>query len=223
MMKALKILALAPLGLAIATPASAALIVCDNQGCGNNLSNVLLNNGDTGTTIFGTVGGQKITFTGSKTLLAEASGQAAIVGSNSGPLTGVVTFFLTNGGTFTDFEFNLPGIPGNPPPAESRSVTFNMVNAAGVAYSSFGDYPTYDLSGNGQNWFSGRTTNGDVIKSITMTLNPVNSGVDALAQVRLGGMSAAVPEPATWAMLICGFGMVGMSMRRRQKVSVTFA
>lgn len=70
MMKALKILALAPLGLAIATPASAALIVCDNQGCGNNLSNVLLNNGDTGTTIFGTVGGQKITFTGSKTLLA---------------------------------------------------------------------------------------------------------------------------------------------------------
>ena len=39
-------------------------------------------------------------------------------------------------------------------------------------------------------------------------------------QGRSGGMSfslavADVPEPATWAMLIVGFGMVGATMRRR--------
>lgn len=35
---------------------------------------------------------------------------------------------------------------------------------------------------------------------------------------------AALPEPATWAMMIGGFGMVGGSMRfRRRKTQVTFA
>ena len=31
------------------------------------------------------------------------------------------------------------------------------------------------------------------------------------------GGAAAVPEPATWALMITGFGAVGMSMRRRQR------
>ncbi|WP_207790719.1 PEPxxWA-CTERM sorting domain-containing protein [Thermaurantiacus tibetensis] len=30
-------------------------------------------------------------------------------------------------------------------------------------------------------------------------------------------ITAAVPEPATWAMLITGFGMVGFALRRRQR------
>jgi hypothetical protein len=34
---------------------------------------------------------------------------------------------------------------------------------------------------------------------------------------------AAVPEPATWAMMIAGFGMVGFAMRRSRKISVTYA
>ena len=39
--------------------------------------------------------------------------------------------------------------------------------------------------------------------------------------VTIGG---AVPEPATWAMMIAGFGMVGAGMRRRApKVTVTYA
>lgn len=33
----------------------------------------------------------------------------------------------------------------------------------------------------------------------------------------------AVPEPAAWAMMIGGFGIVGMSMRRRRAVRVTYA
>ena len=40
-----------------------------------------------------------------------------------------------------------------------------------------------------------------------------------IANIRAG----AVPEPATWAMMIAGFGMVGFAMRRSQKVSVSFA
>jgi len=36
-------------------------------------------------------------------------------------------------------------------------------------------------------------------------------------------VSNAVPEPATWAMMIGGFGAAGVMMRRRQKVKVRFA
>lgn len=38
---------------------------------------------------------------------------------------------------------------------------------------------------------------------------------------RVDQIVAGVPEPATWAMLIAGFGMVGASARRRRPTSVT--
>ncbi len=41
-------------------------------------------------------------------------------------------------------------------------------------------------------------------------------------RVAVGGNVAAIPEPATWAMMIGGLALVGFSMRRR-KVTVSFA
>ena len=35
-------------------------------------------------------------------------------------------------------------------------------------------------------------------------------------------VAAAVPEPASWAMMLAGFGIVGGAMRRRQRTSVSF-
>ncbi|TPE59266.1 PEP-CTERM sorting domain-containing protein [Sandaracinobacter neustonicus] len=42
----------------------------------------------------------------------------------------------------------------------------------------------------------------------------VNNSRDATFSVSIA--EAAVPEPATWAMLIIGFGTVGMAARRRR-------
>ena len=43
------------------------------------------------------------------------------------------------------------------------------------------------------------------------------AGVAALQQISAAniGTVAAVPEPATWAMMITGFGLVGFAMRKR--------
>jgi PEP-CTERM motif len=45
-------------------------------------------------------------------------------------------------------------------------------------------------------------------------------------QLVLDGTAPAVPEPATWAMMLLGFGFVGGTLRsakRRQKLTVTYA
>jgi hypothetical protein len=71
------------------------------------------------------------------------------------------------------------------------------------------------------------STSGPQIFSGT-TANPMFSpGVFALTGLRphsggtltISAATAAVPEPATWAMMIAGFGAVGYAMRRRQKVT----
>ena len=39
----------------------------------------------------------------------------------------------------------------------------------------------------------------------------------------LGGEVGAVPEPATWGMMLLGFGAIGSVVRRRRKISVSYA
>ena len=42
-------------------------------------------------------------------------------------------------------------------------------------------------------------------------------------QYRAEFATAAIPEPATWAMMIAGFGLVGGAMRRRKRITVSYA
>lgn len=53
------------------------------------------------------------------------------------------------------------------------------------------------------------------------TLFPNNPGWSHITFFDTG--APAVPEPASWAMLIGGFGAMGAALRRRQKVAVTYA
>lgn len=60
------------------------------------------------------------------------------------------------------------------------------------------------LAQSGNLWAGGETTT-----------NFHSTGGFQLRVNELLGASAAVPEPATWAMMIAGFGLVGAAMRRR--------
>ena len=56
--------------------------------------------------------------------------------------------------------------------------------------------------------------------NIYLNFSGLNIRSDFFAQVDIGG---GVPEPAAWALMIAGFGLVGAAARRRQSVRVTYA
>lgn len=111
----------------------------------------------------------------------------------------------------------------------SGSVTAARVSAlAGITFSL--------LTLNGQaldNHSAGNTQNfslDDLFAAAgTQTLRIAGSGHGSYggsvsyAAFGGGGNPAPVPEPATWAMLLGGFGVLGMAARRRNKVQVTYA
>ena len=49
-----------------------------------------------------------------------------------------------------------------------------------------------------------------------LTINGTTFGDASYSGTLSFGSTAAVPEPATWALMLLGFGAVGFSMRRRQ-------
>lgn len=51
----------------------------------------------------------------------------------------------------------------------------------------------------------------------TLTVVTQNDGGPAGLNVELGGTATAVPEPATWGLMLAGFVMVGAAARRRSR------
>ena len=74
--------------------------------------------------------------------------------------------------------------------------------------------------GNGSNFFGFIGTQGETIKSISLSF--AGGGVDDVRQIRLDQtITTAVPEPTTWAMMILGFAGVGFLAYRRRSDGTT--
>jgi hypothetical protein len=82
---------------------------------------------------------------------------------------------------------------------------------AGVVAGSFGTDAAIIVGNSGRTIHNGFLT--DTVASSKLYENQLN--------FVLG--NTGVPEPAAWAMMLAGFGLVGSAMRRREKVAVTFA
>ncbi|MBB4618343.1 PEPxxWA-CTERM sorting domain-containing protein [Sphingomonas abaci] len=64
---------------------------------------------------------------------------------------------------------------------------------------------------------------GESITGVTFTNDPARDAFE-VANFNYTLAAAAVPEPATWAMMLLGFGMIGAAARyRRRGVAVTYA
>lgn len=94
-------------------------------------------------------------------------------------------------------------------PSVSSTGIFSSTGIAGT--DPFGPHSVFFTAGSaGSLKFTIGTTSADNIGPL---LDDVKLTIDA----------GAVPEPAAWAMMLAGFGLVGAAMRRREKVAVTFA
>ena len=171
----------------------------------DSATGVMVGTGETNTTPAASV-----EFTSTTDLLnLDASGQATI--SAVDEVLNSLTFTLLGGAIFERAEFNLFNGAANP-----LSVTI-MTNT--------GSSETFDIANaNGANRFGVTAGAGEALSSVTFTSAV---GFDSLRQLRIGGVTTpgAIPEPATWLMLLVGFGLLGGVMRsakRKQEVRVRY-
>ena len=158
---------------------------------------------------------------------ADGDGDINLTYAGPGARSSALAFDVTAAGAFTatfDF-FNVFD-----PAAAGGSATFNFdgdfVTFTGGNISGGGVFtPTFGPTGSSIQIDRLGLPTGWHTLSISGTLT---EGPDGNAYARIGGQltltGAEVPEPATWALFILGFGAIGHTMRRRSsKVRVAKA
>ena len=123
-------------------------------------------------------------------------------------------------GEFSSFGGFL-GIPVTPSPS--------FTNRGTVQYGPdiFGSYASFDSltrvnSSNGNNFLGFRALVGDdAYYGFVFTTNGILNGYgfETSANTAITATTAAVPEPATWAMMIGGFAFAGSVLRRRKNAA----
>lgn len=194
-----------------ATPAAATILIFSTPGAVQPSENILFQGVDaTGNLAFGVTNqtGSRVTFTGVEPLATPPQGQARLSAVDGG--LSELSFALDSGIGFREVEFNIFGTQ-----ATATSAMLNFTDQFGTVFSN-----TFALS-NGQNFFSARSIDQQFITNVSFLLN---GNVQDVRQFRIGGVgivpspevSGVVPEPASWAMMVLGFGLVGAGMRNRK-------
>jgi len=194
--------------IAVASTAAQADIVVTGGVNNQGTSNVLLNSATNVSMVTGTVGPGNfvVDFTSTGGLLsANPSGQATVSGGTGNNPLGQLSFDLANNATFTRAVFNIDATING-----SVDLLVSGININGGTFTQ-----SLSVNANGQNFYTVDSILGQLMTSISLT-GAGNTRFTDVAQVRLGGVAPAVPEPSTWAMMILGFAGVGfMAYRRR--------
>jgi hypothetical protein len=165
-------------------------------------------------------------------VVADSSGTNSALGHLNGQHLDVVRYtnlatgftFAANGndikigntGTLTDQVFD----PTNTFVVGTTTEVFSLTGTGDVHLSvnaTDGTF-TFDLGtiGNGQSGFTVNAINGEVINSLSLT--DQTGSIFSFEHNRIETAVAAVPEPATWGMLLLGFIGLGFAFRNKRRM-----
>ena len=173
----------------------------------------------------------------------------SVTGQNNGNYVGIATGSIASGGdnfavpvAFTGQNyFGWGNITGG---IMSLTINFNEATTAfgfdwfntdvtdsysinipgGTVFNS----PPFNLAGNSASSGFFGLVSATPFTSIVITNNLTGGymstmGMDNFITNGVGSVNPGVPEPATWAMMIMGFGLMGAAMRRQPKVKVAYS
>jgi len=203
--------------LLAAAPAGATIVIGTGPGTLQPPENVLFNNNPpNGTTVAGVTnqtntsvsfrGGETLAASGGQARIEAADGLVNTTGAAFGGLpASQLAVDLTNPALgFTSTEFRIFVGSGT-----ATTATLTFLDTAGQTFSN-----TFNILPNG--FFNALATDGQTIDKFSFT---TNGTFEDVRQVRLGGITSLaglVPEPMSWALMILGFGGVGVIIRRRR-------
>ncbi len=138
------------------------------------------------------------------TITGTYDNDALVLGST--PVTGFNVFLASNGNNYPNFP---GGVTASVTNLTMTSGTLNFFNAGSTIFS-------FDISN-----FAPMGTSATTVSNATSFTygdgTPIGIAAGSGGTINI---SAAVPEPATWAMMLIGFGAIGHSMRRRKQAAV---
>lgn len=142
-------------------------------------------------------------------LSVNGSGEATVVGD---PLIENLTVNFAK--AWNEVTFNLESIKGK----GGYDSTFNLlVNGLALfsATPNVGDAAcSFCLVNNGENKF---IVSGPGITSLAFSFDPAIAGAKQFRVEGLTRVGSGVPEPATWAMMLVGFGAMGTMVRSQRR------
>jgi len=203
----------------VSTPASAAILNLSASASQGTLAHNAGNQqqGLTVTADLGSNGPNIVNFDGHTTgddelFLAGGNGQATIEGAeisaHNNALFYSADIYLTNHAAMTWIEMALTGTNDNSPDFIDFFLTDGLTNTETMFHL---------LIGSGDTHYGFGVDGGSTITNLRFVTNPTDTTVSLIKQVRILAAPGAVPEPGTWALMLLGFGGIGMAVRRSRK------
>lgn len=197
------LIAFATFAAAAASPSQATLILTPGNNPQPGEANVIFFDQGPTSEIFGSLGGgtDNLSLTGTTVLAGNqlSSVTNVIKGSGSDLMSAT---FTPVGGSLGLLIFDVANVTGD------LSISGSDANGNIFTFASLG-------AGIGQNFYTLQAISGETID--TVSVNSTGS-FESLSSIRgiFNASLAGVPEPATWAMMLLGFGAVGIGARRKR-------
>jgi hypothetical protein len=197
------------IALSSAQPAVADIVIFAGNNPQINESIVFTDQGPAGT-ILGSFGGGTDNFVVTGTTAGGTDLFSALSGTISGSGSNITSldFSVAGGGLYNNFILDLIST------GAAGTLSLQITDDANEFFS------TNFAFGNGNNFFTILGINGESIRTVSVTGGSFTSVRSIRAALVSNG--TALPEPATWTMMLMGFGAIGFAMRRRQQTELTF-